>query len=109
MAPGQGLCRPTNWRSRPVLGGGYHLLCADLKTGRHLWQTPITADVISCARRRRRDKVFLTCFDGTGFCIEAASGKVVWKKESQNTSAPLIASNGQVIVTQKESRGGERH
>jgi outer membrane protein assembly factor BamB len=81
----------------------HRLLCADLRTGRHIWQQDISADVIS-APVISGDKVYLTCFDGTSFALKLTDGAVVWRKENQSTSAPVIAGN-QVIITQKERRG----
>jgi outer membrane protein assembly factor BamB len=83
----------------------HRLLCADLKTGKHLWETDITADVIS-APVVDGDKVFLTCFNGTSFCISADTGAVSWKKENAGTSAPVIAE-GQIVMTQKRTFNGQ--
>ncbi|MGA9771211.1 MAG: PQQ-binding-like beta-propeller repeat protein [Blastocatellia bacterium] len=87
--------------------GGHRLLCADLKTGKHIWDQPITADVIS-APVISGDQVYFTCFDGTSFCLDAFKGSVVWKKQNAGTSAPLIAG-GHVVLTQKESRDGKAY
>lgn len=85
---------------------GHRLLCADLKTGRHLWEQEITSDVIS-APVVDGDKVYATCFDGTSFCINVADGAVVWSKHNAATSAPIVA-DGHVVVTQKqETKGGD--
>jgi outer membrane protein assembly factor BamB len=81
------------------------LLCADLKTGRHLWEQDITSDVIS-APVVEGDQVFLTCFDGTSFCLRAADGKIAWKKEHAGTSAPLVVA-GRMLVTAKGQSGGK--
>lgn len=88
-------------------GGGHRLLCADLKTGKHIWDQPITADVIS-APVISGSQVYFTCFDGTSFCLDAFKGTVVWKKQNAGTSAPLIAG-GHVVLTQKESRDGKAY
>lgn len=77
----------------------HRLLCADLATGRHLWEAAIPSDVIS-APVINDGQCFLTCFDGTSFCLDAISGNVVWKKEGAGTSAPLLAG-GQVFMTSK--------
>lgn len=82
---------------------GHRLLCADLKTGKHIWEQEITGDVIS-APVVSEDQIFFTCFDGTSFCLNAQDGSVVWKKENAGTSAPLVAA-GHVIITQKETVG----
>jgi Ca-activated chloride channel family protein len=88
-------------------GGGHRLLCADLKTGKHIWDQPITADVIS-APVISNNQVYFTCFDGTSFCMDAFKGSVVWKKQNAGTSAPLIAG-GHVVLTQKENRDGKAY
>ncbi|MGB8510560.1 MAG: PQQ-binding-like beta-propeller repeat protein [Pyrinomonadaceae bacterium] len=80
--------------------GGHRLLCADLKTGRHIWESGITSDVIS-APIVSGDKIYFTCFDGTSYCLDAHTGVQVWKKTNAGTSAPLVAG-GQVLMTQKE-------
>jgi Ca-activated chloride channel family protein len=87
----------------PAKGNGHRLLCADLKTGKHLWEQDITADVLS-APIIEGDQVFLTCFDGTSFAIKCADGSIVWKKDNAGTSAPLIASN-QVLLSQRQQVG----
>lgn len=81
----------------------HRLLCADLKTGKHLWIQPITADAIS-APVINDGKVLLTCQNGTSFCFDALSGKRIWKKDNAGTSAPLATKQG-VIFTERELRG----
>jgi outer membrane protein assembly factor BamB len=83
----------------------HRLLCADLKTGKHLWEQDISGDVIS-APIIEGDQIFFTCFDGTSFCLATSNGAVAWKKENAGTSAPVVAM-GQVVMTQKAMRGGE--
>ncbi len=58
------------------------LLCVDLKTGRHVWQQEITADVIS-APVISSETVYFTCFDGTSFALNISDGRVVWKRNPQ--------------------------
>ena len=89
------------------LGPGHRILCADLKTGRHLWEQRITADVIS-APVISGDQVLFTCFDGVSFCLNASTGAVVWKKENAGTSAPLVA-DGHVVTTSKEMENGKAY
>src|SRR5579859_902994 len=81
-------------------GSSHRLLAADLNTGKHLWEQDITADVIS-APVVSGNTVYLTCFDGTSFALDAATGKVLWTKQNAATSAPVIA-NGQVVITGKD-------
>ena len=83
----------------------HRLLCADLKTGRHLWEADITADVIS-APVIDANQVFLTCFDGTSFCLAADTGAVKWMKKNSGTSAPVVAE-GQVVIAQRNTVNGQ--
>jgi Ca-activated chloride channel homolog len=89
------------------LGPGHRMLCADLKTGRHIWEQKISADVIS-APVVSGDQVLFTCFDGVSFCLDASTGAVVWKKENAGTSAPLVAG-GHVVTTSKEMKDGKAY
>jgi Ca-activated chloride channel family protein len=89
------------------LGPGHRMLCADLKTGRHLWERQITVDVIS-APVVSGDQLLFTCFDGVSFCLDASTGAVVWKKENAGTSAPLVA-DGHVVTTSKETKDGKAY
>ena len=82
---------------------GHRLLAADLKTGKHLWAQEITADVIS-APVVSAGVVYLTCFDGTSFAIQANDGKILWRKAQAATSAPLV-TGGNVVVTLREQNG----
>jgi Ca-activated chloride channel family protein len=87
--------------------GSHRLLCADLKTGKHLWERAISSDVIS-APVVSDGRVYATTFDGTSYSFDAATGALVWKKESAGTSAPVVVG-GDVVVTQKEERDGKAY
>jgi Ca-activated chloride channel family protein len=80
----------------------HRLLCADLKTGKHLWTQPITADAIS-APIINNGQVLLTCQDGTSFSINAETGIKVWEKANSGTSAPLGTKQG-VVFTERQDR-----
>ena len=87
--------------------GSHRLLCADLKTGKHIWERAISSDVIS-APIVSDGKVYFTTFDGTSYSLDAADGTVLWKKENAGTSAPLVVA-GDVVVTQKEGQDGKAY
>ncbi|HEX8522891.1 MAG TPA: PQQ-binding-like beta-propeller repeat protein [Tepidisphaeraceae bacterium] len=89
----------------PAKDWGHRLLCSDLKTGKHLWEQDITADVVS-APVVEGDKVFVTCFDGTSFAIDANTGSIFWQKKNAGTSAPLIVQ-GNLVMTQKFKENGK--
>jgi Ca-activated chloride channel family protein len=86
---------------------GCTLLCADLKTGRHLWEQGISTDVIS-APVVDGDNIYFTCFDGTSYRLNAQDGKIVWIKQNSGTSAPVIAG-GDVVLTLKEQKDGNSY
>lgn len=94
-------------KNQPEEPGSHRLLCADLRTGRHIWERGISADVIS-APVVSDGKVYATTFDGTSYSFDAVTGKPVWKKENAGTSAPVIVGDD-VHVTQKEERGGKSY
>jgi outer membrane protein assembly factor BamB len=106
-APGQQsdaiISQPLNSAGATTSKTSHRLLCAELKTGKHLWEADITSDVIS-APVIEGDEVFLTCFDGTSFCFQAGNGKLVWCKQNSGTSAPLLAG-GKLLTTQKRQVG----
>jgi Ca-activated chloride channel family protein len=87
--------------------GSHRLLCADLRTGKHLWERAISSDVIS-APVVSDGKVYATTFDGTSYSFDAATGALVWKKQNAGTSAPVVVA-GNVVVTQKEQREGKSY
>jgi Ca-activated chloride channel family protein len=87
--------------------GSHRLLCADLKTGKHLWERAISSDVIS-APVVSDGKVYATTFDGTSYSFDAATGELIWKKENAGTSAPVVVGDD-VHVTQKEQREGKTY
>jgi len=93
--------------SAPGRAPGHRLLCADLKTGRHLWEQDITGDVVS-APVVDANQVFFTCFDGTSFALNCADGSIAWQKHNAATSAPLVAG-GQVLLTEREQVGKDIH
>jgi outer membrane protein assembly factor BamB len=83
----------------------HRMLCADLRTGEHLWEQELTGDVVT-APVVDGDRLFMTCLDGMSFCLDVEDGSVVWRKEHQGTSAPLVVE-GRVIMTEKETLGQE--
>lgn len=97
----------------PIQGGiegastSHRMLCADLKTGTHIWSHPISADVIS-APVVDDDKLLFTCFDGTSYCLNAETGVEIWKKENAGTSAPIVV-DGKAVITRKENRDGKAY
>ena len=94
------------FKLKPVISSMSHrLLCADLKTGRHLWEQPLPAEVIS-APVFDRGKVYTTCHDGSSWCFDAVRGSVLWTKKAAATSAPVVVA-GQMVITQKQSRNNK--
>jgi Ca-activated chloride channel family protein len=105
--PVQQVPQPTKQGEADAEVGSHRLLCADLKTGKHIWERAISSDVIS-APVVSEGKVYFTTFDGTSYCLDAGSGGVVWKKENAGTSAPVVVA-GEVLMTQKEERDNKSY
>jgi outer membrane protein assembly factor BamB len=98
--------RQDEFHPQPATPGGSHrLLALDLKTGRHLWQQQIAADVMT-APVISDGTVYFTTFDGTSYALKAVDGSAIWVKKDSSTSAPVIF-DGQVIQTKKEQRGNQ--
>ena len=86
-------------KGQPINSRGHAMLCADLRTGEHVWEQKITADVMT-APVINDDQVFFTCFDGTAFCLDAKNGKVEWRERTESTSAPLVVDD-EVVMSEK--------
>jgi len=84
---------------------GHRMLCADLRTGKHIWEQEITADVIT-APIVDGEKVYFTCMDGTSFALESPTGRIAWKKSNGGTSAPVLAG-GRFVVAEKSMKEGK--
>jgi outer membrane protein assembly factor BamB len=97
-----GLGQPSHQPPKPTRRGGHRFLCADLRTGRHLWESALTGDVMT-APVVSEGRVYLSCLDGTSYCLDATSGTVHWTEANRATCAPLVVG-GRVIVTEKQSR-----
>jgi len=87
--------------------GGYKLLAVNLKTGHHIWEREIPTDVIS-APVVKTESVYITCFDGTSFALDASTGRVLWTKKGAATSAPLVVGD-QIVVTRKVQDGKSQY
>jgi Ca-activated chloride channel family protein len=89
------------------VAGSHRLLSVDLMSGKHIWEAAISGDAIS-APVIDGDRVYVTCFDGTSYAFDFASGNLIWKKENAGTSAPVIA-NGQLVMSQKMKVGNKAY
>lgn len=98
---------PSPWNGGDSLVGGsgnHRMLCADLRTGRHVWSYAIPGDVIT-APVVDGDRLYFTCFNGTSFCLNAVTGEELWQEENAGTSAPLIV-RGQAIFSARDEHNG---
>ncbi|NLH98311.1 MAG: PQQ-binding-like beta-propeller repeat protein [Chthonomonadales bacterium] len=94
-----------------VVGGNRAIHGVDLQTGRARWSVP-TGSFFQSRAAACEGRVVLGGWDNALYCIEAASGKVAWKREMGRTNggrgrlsfyySPAIASaaisNGRVYV-----------
>jgi outer membrane protein assembly factor BamB len=85
--------------------GSHKLLCANLKTGKHIWNMPIAGDVIT-APVVQDNQVYVACMNGTSYCFNIETGKEIWKKKGATTSAPVVY-RGKMIYSEKTTVKGE--
>lgn len=98
---------PSKASNKPERNYSHRLLCADLKTGKHYWDVPITSDVMS-APVLSGGKLYLTCMDGTAFTFDGKTGKKISETANSSTSAPIV-QNGRMIVAQKIMVAGKTY
>ncbi len=80
-------------------GGGHKLGAFALGDGRPLWRTSLTHDIIT-APVVAAGRVYVSLFDGHVACFDADSGRELWRRDLQATSAPWIAGED-VFVSQR--------
>ncbi len=88
--------------------GEHRLGAFTLREGRPLWETRLDHDVITAPVVAER-KIYVSCFDGSVWCIDPANGKVEWTQQLQATSAPWVFE-GDVYVSRRgdEAQGGRQ-
>lgn len=84
----------------PGSDGVHHLACMRLIDGKSVWDAKINGDLIS-APIIDKGSVYITCFDGTVYRYDAASGKLIWSQEKKATCAPTIY-NEQIFVSLRQ-------
>jgi outer membrane protein assembly factor BamB len=87
--------------------GTHKLLCANLKSGKHIWNMPIAGDVIT-APVVQDDQVYVACMNGTSYCFNIDTGKEIWKKTGATTSAPVVY-HGKMIYSERATIKGQTH
>ncbi|MDQ3036841.1 MAG: PQQ-binding-like beta-propeller repeat protein, partial [Myxococcota bacterium] len=83
-------------------GGGFGFTAMDLDTGRILWTRPMPADVLNAPVLDGSD-VYFTTMEGTVWRLDQASGRVLWRRRLDATSAPWL-HQGTVHVARRERR-----
>lgn len=76
----------------------HYLACFGLRDGREFWRTPITGEIITAPVLAERN-VYLSCLDGTMFCVRQADGEVLWHEAKRATSSPVV-HNAQCYFSQ---------
>lgn len=80
--------------------GSHWLGAFGLRDGAPLWSLALAHDAIS-APVLADGHVYLSTYDGSVHCVDAASGKLAWAEQRRATSAPWI-HRGEVFVSQRE-------
>ena len=81
---------------------GHLLVAMEISSGEELWKTPIAGDIIS-APIVYKNSVYLSTFNGTVYRYNSKTGKEIWKKDMNATSAPWIEKD-QIYVSRKETK-----
>ncbi len=111
----------SHWLGDPVLGqpamgpgkvyavypaaDSHHLASFDLRSGRLLWDQPVSAEVVS-APVVSGDTVYLATVDGHLGGYEAQTGKVRWRSRARATSAPMPDGDSLWIGQRHDPPGG---
>jgi outer membrane protein assembly factor BamB len=84
-------------------GGGKHFLGAfDVRSGEPCWETEVPADVIS-APVVVGNRAWVTTFDGSVTCVDVLTGKRLWSRPMNATSAPWVVGDD-VYVAHREGK-----
>ena len=78
----------------------FRMLAADLKTGKHAFDAPMTGDVLS-APAAADGRVAFTCTDGRVFCLSTHDGAQAWHAQLNAAAAPLLVGQTLVVSTVK--------
>lgn len=80
--------------------------CIDVKTGQLIWEYEDGNNVFNVTPAVHDGKVYMSCWHGLGFggipveallyCIDAASGELIWKGQGAGLSSPVIGGEGNV-------------
>jgi len=93
----------------PNQRGGHSLACMGLRDGSQYWTQPIPGEVIT-APVIAEGKVYATTLEGSVHCFDLSTGKKIFSKEHQATSAPWVW-RGEIYVSLREDServvGGE--
>jgi outer membrane protein assembly factor BamB len=87
--------------------GKHYLGSFDCRTGAAAWECEVGADVIS-APVIVGDRVWLTTHDGCVTCVDVVTGKPLWTRPMQATSAPWVVAD-QVFVARRGRRPKAEH
>lgn len=74
-----------------------YLVSLNYKTGQVSWEKQINSNKkfrdVDASPVLLEDRLYISGFDDTFFCIKASSGQLIWRHEAGGYSAPLIFEN----------------
>jgi len=80
--------------------GGHSLVCMEVETDKHLWEATLPGELIS-APVIDETLVYASTLEGSIHCFDFHTGKKIFSKRHQATSAPWIWKN-QIYVSLRE-------
>ncbi len=87
--------------------GEHRLGAFTLREGKPLWETRLDHDVIT-APVVAEGRIYLSCFDGSVWCIDPKNGKVDWTQQLRATSAPWVYEGDVYVARRSDGAQGER-
>lgn len=87
-------------------GGGYGFTAMDLDTGRVLWTRNVPADVLNAPVLDDTD-VYFTTMEGSVWRLDQASGRVIWHRRIDATSAPWLSGETVHVARRERRSNGE--
>lgn len=79
----------------------YYFACFELTTGKRIWQTKITGEIIT-APVLADDAVYFATLDGSLFCCDQSDGTIRWREMNKATTSPVVV-DGHCYFSQREA------
>jgi Ca-activated chloride channel family protein len=90
----------------PGNDGSHHLVCLRLHDGAQVWDRKISGDLVS-APVIYDNAVYITCFDGTVYRYDKATGQLLWAQDKKATCAPTLYGDRLFLSLRQEEKNAD--